>query len=334
MASVAPTISVIIPAFNAAAAIVRCLAALSEQTVEPARFEVIVVDDGSSDETAEEAARYGARVIKRSHSGRASARNAGVAVARGDILLFTDADCEPVPEWIAEMTAPFDVPEIDGVRGAYRTRQRSWTARFVQLEYRDRYDHAARSPYIDFVETYSAAYRREVLLSSGGFDPDLPFDEDQELSFRLAEAGHRMVFNPRAVVYHRHPERWRGYAVRKCHIGYWKTHVLRVHPAKAWRDTHTPWNVRLQVALAALTVPLVLLSPRDRLLVMLLGLVLAAFTASALPFLLKAWRRDRLIAFVSLPMLWLRALALGMGFAVGSAGRLAASGCAAEKGLE
>jgi cellulose synthase/poly-beta-1,6-N-acetylglucosamine synthase-like glycosyltransferase len=240
------------------------------------------------------------------------------------VILFTDADCAPAPDWIREMTAPLDDAQIAGSKGVYRTRQRSLAARFIQIEYEDRYDHTARHKYVDFVDTYAAAYRRDILLNSGGFDTSFPFAsvEDQELSFRLARAGHRMVFSPRAAVYHRHPESWLKYAQRKYKIGYWKTLVLRLHPSKVWRDSHTTWQLKAQMMLAALSAPLAVLSPLARPFLWLLLLDLGAFVATAIPFLIKAWRRDRVLFLLALPVLYVRAWSLGLGLVAGYASAL------------
>ena len=88
-------VSVIIPARNAARTLPSCLRALAGQTLAQGRFEVIVVDDGSTDETAAVAAEHGARVVQIANVGPASARNQGVEAAEGSILVFTDADCAP-----------------------------------------------------------------------------------------------------------------------------------------------------------------------------------------------------------------------------------------------
>jgi len=311
------SVSVVVPAYNAAATIGECMVALNNQSLPRDSYEVIVVDDGSTDETSSIAASYGARVLKQANSGPALARNKGIAEAHGDVILFTDSDCAPAPDWIEEMLTPLADPHIGGAKGVYGTRQKNLTARFVQIEYQDRYDHTARCKYVDLVDTYAAGYRRDVLLASGGFDTRFRYLEDQELSFRLASAGHKMMFNPRAIVYHYHPETWRRYARRKYVIGYWKAVVLRLHPGKAWRDSHTPWNLKLQMLLAALSAPLALLSLGTKLCVWLLGITLGAFVVSALPFVTKAWRRDRPVAFLSLPALYLRAWSLGLGLVAG-----------------
>ena len=312
------SLSVVIPAYNASATIGECLQALEQQSVPRGEYEVIVVDDGSTDGTGEIASQHGALVLRQANSGPAEARNTGIAVAHGAMILFTDADCAPAPNWIAEMTAPLADARIAGVKGVYRTRQKNLLARFVQIEYEDRYDHTARQQYVDFIDTYAAAYRRDVLLASGGFDPHIRVDEDQELSFRLAEAGHKMIFNPRAIVYHRHSESWRKYLRRKYSFGYWKTLVLRLHPSKAWRDSHTPWNLKLQLPLVAISATLALLSFWNRVCLYLLWVALAAFVATAMPFVVKAWRRDRPVAFLCLPALYVRAWALGLGFTAGN----------------
>lgn len=251
-----PLYSVVVPAYNAAATLGACLAALSQQTVAPGAYEVIVVDDGSTDGSAAIAWNYGVTVVQLTHSGAAAARNEGAQRARGQILLFTDADCEPFEDWIECMVAPFAIPEVAGVKGAYRTRQRSPVARFAQAEYEEKYRRLTRRQRIDFVDTYAAAYRRDLFSAHGGFDPRFVLDEDQEFSFRLAQAGHTLVFAPEALVYHRHQDTAWGYARRKLGIGRWKVEVHARYPAKALRDSYTPWSQKVQIALVPLTLAL------------------------------------------------------------------------------
>ena len=98
--------SVIVPVYNGAATLGGCLRALAQQTLPRAWYEVIVVDDGSADESAAIAAREGVCVLRQEHAGAAAARNRGACAARADILLFTDADCEPQQDWIEAMLAP------------------------------------------------------------------------------------------------------------------------------------------------------------------------------------------------------------------------------------
>jgi glycosyltransferase involved in cell wall biosynthesis len=140
----APRYSVIVPAYQAEGTIGACVRALNAQTLPRDRYEIIVVDDDSTDRTANVAREAGAdRVLTVPHGGPAAARNAGVDAARGEIVLFTDADCEPSPEWLERMVAPLADPGVTGAKGTYRTRQRALMARLVQLEYEFRYERMA-----------------------------------------------------------------------------------------------------------------------------------------------------------------------------------------------
>ena len=313
-------ISVIVPAKNAAETIEDCLRGIFSQRYVGADIDVIVVDDGSTDRTAEIAKRWGARVIRQDNAGPAAARNAGADAALGDILAFTDADCVPDPEWLNHLTRPFIDPLVVGTKGVYRTHQSGIVPRFVQQEYGFKYQRMSRQKSIDFIDTYSAAYRREVFLANGGFDSAfaVPSVEDQEFSFRLARKGYRMVFSPRAVVYHQHDRDVREYGRRKFGIGYWKAFMLRWLPEKTFRDSHTPPSLRWQILFLAtflLISTLVLLFFRADWWVAFTPLIL--FYISALPFLLYISRKDRDILPAATFMLLLRAGALGFGLVAG-----------------
>ncbi len=315
-----PRYSVVIPAYQAEETIGPCVQALSQQTVPRDRYEIIVVDDGSTDRTAEVARQAGAdRVLTIPHGGPSAARNAGVEAAQGEIVLFTDADCEPWPDWLERMTAPFADPEVMGAKGVYRTRQRSLIARLVQLEYEFRYERMARLPSIDFIDTYAAAYRRDLFLRYGGFATDIPIPsvEDIDLSFRLAQAGYRLVFVPDARVWHTHPATLRAYLARKIRYGFWRGLLYLRHPEKRKGDAHTDPALKKQFALLALT--LLFLVAGLFWAPLLLGAVgsLMVFLWTTLPFVRWAWARDRAVALAWPWVTLLRGFCQGAGLAVG-----------------
>ena len=312
--------SVIIPAYNAELTIGRCLDALIRQSIPPESYEIIVIDDASSDSTTSVASTYAVRVIGQTHAGPAAARNLGAQVARGPILLFTDADCVPTPDWIEAMLRPFDNPQVVGVKGAYRTNQRALVARFVQLEFTEKYRRMAKREFVDFIDTYSAAYRRSVFIDNGGFDTlfTVPSAEDQELAFRLAEQGCKLAFAPDAIVYHTHPDTWQWYFNRKVRFGFWQTINRWKHPKKILRDSYTPESQKIQLALVALLLPVTLAAFFDARWWLGDVALIVAFKLSLLPFVRLTLELDPPVVPIAPAMLALRAVGVLAGLAAGS----------------
>lgn len=315
-----PDYSVIVPAYQAADVIGACVTALVRQTLDRSRYEIIVVDDGSTDRTADVAREAGAdRVLRVPHGGPAAARNAGIAAAQGEIVLFTDADCEPAEDWIARMVAPLANPQIMGVKGTYRTRQASLIARLVQLEFEIRYARMAELERIDFIDTYAAAYRRVLLVEHGGFDTAFPIPsaEDVDLSFRLARAGHWLIFAPDAWVWHRHPATLGHYLARKARFGYWRALLYVRYPDKISGDAHTDPALKPQFALVALLGLAVIAGLFWPPAWIAVALLLALFLGTTLSFVRWAWRRDRAVALIWPVVTLLRVAVQGLGLALG-----------------
>ena len=216
-----PMISVIIPVRDGEDTLSACLAGLEAQTLPLIFFEVIVVDDGSRDRSAQIAEQAGVTLLQQAPRGPAAARNLGAQSARGEILVFTDADCQPAPDFLERIVTAFQDEDVAGAKGSYRTGQRGLVPRFMQQEYQHKYDRMAQETSVDFIDTYAAAYRREIFLTNRGFDVHFPTAcvEDQELSFRLARKGYKLVFMPQASVFHRHDRSLGEYCRRKFGIG-------------------------------------------------------------------------------------------------------------------
>jgi cellulose synthase/poly-beta-1,6-N-acetylglucosamine synthase-like glycosyltransferase len=321
--------SVVIPVYNGAATIEGCLEALAAQSTPASDYELLVVDDGSRDQSAVIVRRWQAahpqialRLLQQANAGPAAARNLGAAAAQAPILLFTDADCRPSPDWIRLLVGALQQPGVAGVKGSYRSQQPEPVAQFIQAEYEDRYAHMAGQPRIDFIDTYSAGYWREIFLAEGGFDTRLIACEDQELSFRLAAHGHQLCFVPAAWVEHRHVTRVWAYARRKYAFGFWKARLTRWHPDRLVRDSHTPQTLKVQMGLALASLGLVLLSGGPPIMRRWArrGWLAATlvFFGSALPFLFNLARRSPMLACLGAGMIVVRALALGCGFVMGT----------------
>lgn len=319
-----PFVSVVIPALNAETIIDRCLAALTHQSLPRDRYEIIVVDDGSRDGTAARAEAAGARVTRLEQSaGPGGARNAGVAIARGELIVFTDADCEPTSGFLEALVEPMSDVRIQGTKGVYLSRQPEITARFVQIEYEDRYRHTATTRWIDFVDTYAACFWKRDLDRVGGFDPIYRQCGDQELSFRLAEAGVHIRFAPDARTFHLHVRKFADYVKKKYRIAWWKVAVLRRHPNKALRDSHTPQTMKLELLCVAAVAagllgvgPLALLG-YGSIAAAGLGAALIAYAALIAPFTVRAFWKDRVVGLCAPAILFARDLALIAGIVMG-----------------
>jgi GT2 family glycosyltransferase len=282
--------------------------------------EILVVDDGSTDNTLEVVAHYsGVRIISQRNAGPAAARNHGAAEARGTIILFTDDDCVPMPNWLDAMLEPLQDSQVAGAKGVYRTRQKSLLARFVQIEYEDRYRLMTGRPSIDFIDTYSAAFRRDRFLEMAGYDTSFPLAcaEDVELSYRMSTRGWTMKFAPAAIVYHTHPDTLLRYLRKKYKFAFWRVLAVRKNPSKAVKDSHTPQLMKLQL----LFVPALLLAAAFDLAVRpavpASVLVLAAFLVSTLPFALRALGKDPIVGLLSPALLAARACAQMLGVTAG-----------------
>ncbi len=313
-------ISVVIPVRNASQGLESCLDALERQTVPRDEYEVIVVNDGPVDATVEIITdRYGVTLLSQPQKGAAAARNLGARQAQGEILLFTDADCIPEPNWVETMSAPFADQEVSGVCGVVRTRQTSLVARFIQLEYDHRYRNVARHPQIDFINTGTAGYRKEVFTRSGGFREELLGAEDAEYSFRLASAGYRMIFVPQAIVYHSHPQSIVEYARRKSHYSYWRVLVYRRYPRKAVADSRTPQTQKIQVGLLFLLAIAVMGSIFWRGLGWLAGGLALLFLLVSLPFWWWVLRKDLKVGLLTPLFVLVAAASVGVGVMAGLA---------------
>ncbi|MFC1633812.1 glycosyltransferase [Planctomycetota bacterium] len=309
-------VSVIIPAYNSEKSIGQCLKALSEQSYPADSYEVIVVDDGSIDNTPTIAQDHTIQYIRQENKGPAAARNNGAQKAKGDIILFTDSDCVPEAHWIREMVKSFEDSKVMAVKGAYRTRQNGLMARFAQVEFEERFEMLKKVENIDMVDTYSAGFRKEMFVDLGGFDTSFPVanNEDTELSYRMSAQGYKMVFNPKAIVYHlSHPDSIAKYARLKFWRGYWRMEVYRRFPNKMIKDTYTPQTLKFQILFLYLSLVILLLASFWPSLILLLFLGIISFGLLTLPFTIFAIKRDPAVGVLSAFFLLIRAASLGAG---------------------
>jgi GT2 family glycosyltransferase len=283
-------------------------------------IEILVVNDGSTDGTAAAVSQYpGVKLINQANAGPAAARNHGALEAKGEIILFTDDDCVPMSDWLASMIEPFNDPEVAGAKGIYRTRQTAIAARFVQIEYEDKYRMMAGAQTIDFIDTYSAGFTRDRFLEMRGYDTSFPVAcaEDIELSYRMSARGWKMVFLPKAIVYHTHPDTLSSYLKKKYKFAFWRILAVRKNPGKGVKDSHTPQLMKLQLLLAPALLAAAAFDLAVKPRVPVTGLVLGGFFLSTIPFASRAFRKDPLVGLLSPFLLAARACAQVLGVVAG-----------------
>lgn len=267
-------VAVVIPVWNGEAVIGRCLEALSRQTIPRDAYQIIVVDNGSSDSTAEIARGFaGVEVIAETRPGSYVARNLGIGRVDAPITAFTDADCTPAPDWLEQvLRAAAAHPGFGVLAGKIELFDEIAQEREVFGDYERLFSfpqaHAARGN----CATANWASETAVLKELGGFDAALKSGGDRQMALRIREAGYPLVYVPEMVV--RHPVRAnRAELVRKRQRlsgGRWDRTAKRPRLAHVLGVTAVDTVRRLRRAAVSRE-----LSVRRRLAVMLLTLELA-----------------------------------------------------------
>lgn len=247
-----PKLSVVIPAYNAEATLGSCINAVLRQDYEGV-FEVIVVDDGSTDATSNIANAFDrVTYVSQKNAGPAAARNAGAEHAAGDIVCFTDSDCQPQSDWLSKLVLFFANDHADVVAGSYGiANPGSLLARCIHQEIRYRHKHLM-GEWIEVFGSYNVAFRREIFEQLGGFAQAYTqaSGEDNDLSYRLRGAGFRIRFAKDAKVDHSHPSRIKRYLYEQFRHGFWRANLYRGHPEKIKGDGYTFLKDAIEVPLS------------------------------------------------------------------------------------
>jgi len=198
-------VSIIIPTFNRQKSLIRMLESLFTQTIPQENFEIIIVNDGSTDDTEKIIldlikSHPNINYIKQSNKGIASARNKGIINSNGDIIGFTDDDCIVDPSWIENAVESLKNPAFCGVQG--KTLPES---KIDQKKLIFHYVHAVKNTGKEKSKSYQTCnifHRKKVLNEISGFDEKLRYGSDDDLAFRLIRKGYKIHFDENVLVYH------------------------------------------------------------------------------------------------------------------------------------
>jgi GT2 family glycosyltransferase len=238
----APLVSVIIPTYERCASLRRALEALSQQTLAPEAFEVVVAIDGSHDHTeamvAAFDARHALRALWQPNRGRAAAANAAIRLARGDVLVILDDDMEPAPGCLAAHLRAHRNGGQRCLMGAVPIGVDTQTpviTRYVGAKFNEHLQKLAE-PNHRFVlrDFYSGnmSIRRELLEEVGLFDEAFRIygNEDLELSLRLRKAGVRLAYSSDALAIQHYSKSFDGLARDTFAKGRTAVLLARKHP--------------------------------------------------------------------------------------------------------
>lgn len=236
-----PRASIVVPTYRRRESVRRLLLALRDQSAEPGAFEVIVVIDGSEDGTAEMVAGlavpYELRAISKANGGRAAACNAGIAAARGDLLIILDDDMEPGREFVAAHLRAHAGEARLGVLGAVPIvveETSSRVTRYVAAKFNAHLEQLRAGAAIRFRSFYSGNFSiaRRLMVEVGGYDEAFRIygNEDTELSLRLLRSGVELRYDPGAVARQYYEKDFPGLAADNRAKGRTAVLAMRLHP--------------------------------------------------------------------------------------------------------
>ncbi len=299
-------VSLVIPGRNCAATLRPCLDAVLPilESQDSPLAEIIFVNDGSTDATADVVAEFPVSCLPGRGDGPGAARNLGWRAARYPLVWFIDSDCVSQPDALDVLLPHLDDPHVAGVGGSYGNMcPDSLLACLIHEEIVQR--HQAMPARVNFLATFNVLYRRQVLQDVSGFDERFLKGQDAELSWRILEAGHALAFDINSRVAHYHPTSWLSYFRTQRQQGYWRVKLHLSHSGHSAGDSYSSAVDHLQPPLAMLvlaSLPLTLW-PYVRWIPAALAFLLAAAQIPLTWRLVRRKRQARYLAFAVMSLL-------------------------------
>jgi glycosyltransferase involved in cell wall biosynthesis len=234
-----PFVSVIIPVLNGERTLRDCLNSLLKMDYPEERREILVVDNGSTDSTAEIIKNLPVRYVQERRRGIPYARNKGIEESRGEIIAYTDSDCVVSKRWLSELVQGFEDGKIGAIEGEtvdyppstpierYMARRRIKSKKF-----------RLKSPLYPYINTVNVAFLRGVFDRIGVFDTRFKGGSDVDLSWRFfQESKFELGYNPRAIVFHHHRNTVSGFFHQHVRMGRGMAVLSKKYPGRL------PWSL-------------------------------------------------------------------------------------------
>jgi cellulose synthase/poly-beta-1,6-N-acetylglucosamine synthase-like glycosyltransferase len=195
--------------YNSALTIEECIKSLLNIEYPKDKYEIIIVDNNSTDTTVEIVKKYPVKLLHEGKQSSYAARNLGIKNAKGEIVAFTDADCIVNKDWLKQLVKNLEDETTAGVGGeiiAYnpKTIVERYSVEGDILSQKSFFESEFVNLKMPFIATANSAYKKEILNEIGLFDDSFTSGGDVDLSWRITFKGYRIVYEPKAIVYHRH----------------------------------------------------------------------------------------------------------------------------------
>jgi O-antigen biosynthesis protein len=247
-----PRVSVVVCAYNAERTMEACLASL--EVLDYPDYEVIVVNDGSTDRTLEISERFPfCRIISQPNKGLSVARNVGAEAATGEIVAYTDSDCVADPDWLTYLVARMEEGGLNACGGPnFPPPEDSLIPAAVAVSPGGPTHVLISDEVAEHIAGCNMAFRRDALLALGGFDPQYrAAGDDVDICWRFQDAGHAIGFSPAAVVWHFRRNTVRAYLNQQRGYGKAEALVYAKHPFRFNLFGQAKWLGRIYGDLSA-----------------------------------------------------------------------------------
>jgi mycofactocin system glycosyltransferase len=234
-----PGVSIVIPVKDRAEELERCLVSLARLDYPREKLQVIVVDDGSSDDSPLVARKFGALLVPSGGTGRgpAAARNVGARAADKELLAFIDSDCTASTEWLQELVPAFNAPKTAAVGGMVAGMcTNSGVDRYeavmssLSLGSRERFGSNGDDTF--YLPSCNLLLRRTAFLGVGSFEDSMHVGEDVDLTWRLRDEGWTIAYLPVGTVFHEHRSTLRSFMSRRFDYGTSEGTLQHLHPQR------------------------------------------------------------------------------------------------------
>ena len=230
-------VSIIIPTKNNGDIIEKCLSSIKNLDYPKEEIEIIIVDGHSTDDTVEIAKKYGCKIVYEDIGTRGGACNIGVKTAKGEFIVFTDADCVVPKDWLGNLIKHFNSEKVACVGGPNITPEDDTEfAKCVGVVLSflskpgSRYGLEAN----EVIETFhnsgcNVAYRKNAIEEAGWFNEKLVTCEDEELDYRIKEKGYKILYTPNAKVYHYRRPTWKRFCKQAYKYAVGRMQAIKLH---------------------------------------------------------------------------------------------------------